>query len=101
MENSRVCVGQSAIDFAENVNFDICFISCLGMSEEGKFTDTSAEETAVRKAFMKVSKKRVMLMTANKIGKIYFHTLCESKDVDHIFSDVPIPEDIKLRELSD
>lgn len=97
MENSRVCIGQSAIDFAEKVNFDICFISCLGLSEDGKFTDTSAEETAVRRAFMKVSRKRAMLMTGNKIGKTYFHTLCDAHDVDYLFSNAPIPDTIKLR----
>lgn len=98
MENSRVCVGQSAIDFAQKVNFDICFISCLGLNEDGRFTDTSAEETAVRRAFMNVSKTRAMLMTGNKIGKTYFHTLCDTSEIDYLFSDLPTPDWLKLRE---
>ena len=99
IENSLVCTGQRTVDFAETVNADICFISCKGLSADGKFTDTSEEETAIRKAFMKNSATRVMLMTGNKIGKTYLHTLCEAEDTDYIFSDTALPETItkKLR----
>ena len=94
IENSLVCTGQKTVDFAESVNTDICFISCKGVDGEGKFTDTSEEETSIRRAFMKNSSTRVMLMTGNKIGKIYLHTLCTSEQVDYIFSDTAIPEEI-------
>lgn len=94
IENSLVCTGQKTVDFAESVNTDICFISCKGVDGEGKFTDTSEEETSIRRAFMKNSATRVMLMTGNKIGKTYLHTLCTSEQVDYIFSDTAIPEEI-------
>ena len=99
IENSLVCTGQKTVDFAETVNADICFISCKGVSRSGTFSDTSEEETAIRKAFMKNSQTRVMLMTANKIGKTYLHTLCGADQVDYIFSDTALPEEItkKLR----
>ena len=99
LENSLVCTGSKTLEFAKSVNTDISFISCKGISSEGKFTDTSDEETAVRQAFMKNSRTRVMLMTENKFYTTYLHTLCSLDEVDHLFSDAEIPEEIqnKLR----
>ncbi|MBR2377076.1 MAG: DeoR/GlpR transcriptional regulator [Clostridia bacterium] len=97
MENSLVCMGIDAIEFAEKFNVDKCFISCKGINFNGDFTDTSEEETAVRRAFLKKSKTRIFLMTDNKFNKTYFHTLCNSKDVDYIFSNSEIPNNIKTR----
>ncbi|MBQ9734853.1 MAG: DeoR/GlpR transcriptional regulator [Clostridia bacterium] len=97
MENSLVCIGAEATDFADKINIDVCFMSCKGVDEDGNFTDTSAEETAVRRAFLKKSKRRICLMTNNKFGSTYFHTLCSAKDVDYIFSDGQIPPSIKTR----
>ena len=97
MENSLVCMGIDAIEFAEKFNVDKCFISCKGVNSNGDFTDTSEEETAVRRAFLKKSKTRIFLMTDNKFDKTYFHTLCNSKDVDYIFSNSEIPSDINTR----
>lgn len=97
MENSLVCTGREAIGFAERVNPDICFLSCKGISFDGKLTDTSEEETEIRRAFLQNSKTRVMLMTHNKLGSTYFHTLCHARDVDYIFSDAPLPDSIQTR----
>ncbi|MBO5888908.1 MAG: hypothetical protein J6Q58_02070, partial [Clostridia bacterium] len=59
--------------------------------------DTSQEETAIRRAFLKKSKRKVFLITQNKLGNTYFHTLCNSKEVDYIFSDGTIPPSIKTK----
>jgi DeoR/GlpR family transcriptional regulator of sugar metabolism len=99
IENSLVCTGQKTVDFAESINADICFISCKGMDSRGRFTDTSEEETAIRKAFIKNSATRVMLMTSNKSENTYLHTLCTAEQIDYIFCDTVLPEAItkKLR----
>ena len=97
MENSLVCTGQETIEFAEKINLDICFLSCKGLDSNGNFTDTSEEETVIRRAFLKKARSRVFLMTQNKFGKTYFHTLCNARDVDHIFSDGEIPDTVKTR----
>lgn len=91
MENSLVCIGQKAIDAAEGFNVDICFLSCKGLSLDGRFTDTSEEETAIRRAFMKNAKKTIFLMTNNKLGHSYLHTLCHADKVDSLISDGDIP----------
>ena len=97
LENSLVCTGEDAIGFADRFNMDICFLSCKGMNFAGVFSDTSEEETAIRRNFLAHSDMRVLLMTANKLEKTYFHTLCHASDVDHIFTDGELPKDICLR----
>lgn len=97
MENSLVCTGQEAVEFAEKINLDICFLSCRGIDLDGNLTDTSEEETVIRRAFLNKSRIRVFLMTNNKFGNTYFHTLCNSKEVDYIFTNGEISEAIKMR----
>ena len=95
IENSLVCTGQKTVDFAESINADICFISCKGMDSRGRFTDTSEEETAIRRAFMQNSKVKALLMTKNKFDTTYTHTLCRANEIDYLFSDGDIPDKIK------
>lgn len=95
LENSLVCTGSKAIEFAKSINTDIAFVSCKGISDSGKFTDTSEEETAIRKAFLENSRTIVFLMTKNKFGSTYMHTLCNIDEVDYLFSDGEIPEKIR------
>lgn len=97
IENSLVCTGSKTLEFAKEINTDICFISCKGVSNNGIFTDTSEEETAVRKAFMERSSTRVMLMTQNKFNSKYFHTLCEASEIDCLISDGEIPSELTER----
>ena len=97
-EDSSVFVGRDAERSAARFNADICFISCKGMDQNGRFTDTSEEETELRQVFMQNSKKKVVLLTADKIGKSYLYTLCRSSEVDRIFTDGTLPDTVKTRE---
>jgi DeoR/GlpR family transcriptional regulator of sugar metabolism len=98
IDNSYVFAGKDAENFINNYCADICFISCKGMDENGKFTDTSKDETELRKCFLKNSKKRIMLLTDNKIGKTYLHKLCESTDIDVILTNATLSSTIKTRQ---
>ena len=100
MENSLVCTGHKTIEFAKTMNTDLCFLSCKGVSLDGKFTDTSEEETAIRRAFMQNSRTRILLMTSNKFDSSYLHTLCTADEIDYLFSDGEIPETIRVSKRS-
>ena len=86
INNSSVLVGHDTENFINKLNADVCFLSCKGLNDDGKLTDTSYEETEVRKYYLKNSKKKVILLTSNKIGKTYLHTLCHRDDVDAIIT---------------
>ena len=79
-------------------NVDVAFLSCKGVSEDGRFTDTSEEETAIRRAFLQNARTSALLMTQNKFGNTYLHTLCHARDVDYLFSDGEIPSSIQTRQ---
>ena len=97
IDNSSTLTGADAEKFVDGFNADLCFLSCKGLSEDGKLTDTSYFETQLRKQFLANAKTRVMLITANKLGKKYIHTLCKSTEIDHIFTSKPLPASIPLR----
>jgi DeoR/GlpR family transcriptional regulator of sugar metabolism len=86
MENSSVLIGQDTEEFIERFNADLCILSCKGLSEDGKLTDTSYEETKLRKRYLKNAKKKLVLMTSNKVGKKYIHTLCKADEVDRLIT---------------
>ena len=87
MENSSVLIGFDAEKFIEGFNADICFLSCKGVSDDGKLTDTSYFETQLRKKFLQNSKTKVMLITKHKFGKTYAHTLTTTDEIDYVITD--------------
>lgn len=95
--NSLVFVGRHAEAMAATVNIDICFVACRGINDKGVFSDSTEPETIVRRHFLNCSKMRVFLMTSEKIGKTYMHTLCHANEVDYVISDGQLPEGLKLR----
>ena len=97
LEGSAVFVGKDALSFIDRFNTDVCFISCKGLDLTGKFSDTSEEETELRRHALSNTKKSVILLTAQKIGRSYIHTLCHSSDVDKIYTDGALPLEIKTK----
>lgn len=86
IKNSFSFAGNEAERFAKYFNADICFISCKGLSDDGILSDTSYEETQLRKIFVKNSARKVALITKSKIGKKYIHTLCSADVMDKIIT---------------
>ena len=98
IDNSYALIGRHAESFLREIRADVCFLSCKGMSEEGVFTDTSEQETDLRRVALSVSKKRVMLLTDSKIGKTYMHRLCDTREIDHLITNRQIPPSLRFRE---
>ncbi len=87
LENAIAYVGKSAEDFVKNFNADIFFFSCRGLSLGGELTDSSMEESELRKVMMSHSKRNVYLCTSDKIGKKYMYNLCNVEDTDKVYCD--------------
>ncbi|MBR3965947.1 MAG: DeoR/GlpR transcriptional regulator [Clostridia bacterium] len=87
LENSIAYVGSLAESFVKNFNADIFFFSCRGVSDDGRLTDSSLEESELRKVMMENSKKIAFLCTSDKIGKKYMYNLCRVQSADHVFCD--------------
>ena len=75
-------VGRYAEDFLRNINTDVVFLSCEGLSDEGMLTESDPELAAISKIALQNTKKRGVLMDKSKLGKIHTHNVCH-KDQLH------------------
>lgn len=80
-EKDMCLLGAAAEKYAENINADIAFFSCAGYSEDGKITDDSEEQTAVRLAAMKNAGKIIMLFDSTKKNLTYAFTVCHRDEI--------------------
>lgn len=87
-------VGDLAEEFVRNINADVLFFSCHGLSEEGMMTDRSVEEADLRRTMFRVCKKKVLLCDSGKFGKTFFYNMGSVRDIDQIISEAPLPEKI-------
>ncbi len=88
-------IGQTAIDTIKSMNADVCFVSCHGLSENGYATDNSIFENDVRKAILKQSRRKVLLIDSTKINKNCYSNLCHISDFDDVYCDKELPEHIQ------
>ena len=80
-ERDMCLLGAQAENYAQNINADIAFFSCAGYSEDGRITDDSEEQTAVRLAVMKHAGKSIMLFDSTKKNKVYAFTVCREEEL--------------------
>ena len=97
IDNSYSFIGRHAEHLIESMNADLFFFSCRGVSADGRLTDSSMEESQLRQLMFKHAKRKVLLATSNKIGRVFFYTLCPMDDVDDMICEAEIPEDWKKR----
>lgn len=87
LHKSAAYVGDYAVDFIQHFNADLFFFSSRGLSEDGRITDASAEETHIRKVMFAQSRKKVFLYDQSKLGQLYCYNLCRLNQVDDYISD--------------
>lgn len=92
LQNSIAYVGKGAEEFTEKFNADVFFFSCRGVTEEGVLTDSSVEESEIRRVMLKHSKKNIFLCADNKIGKKYMYNFCSLDCVNKVISNTALPE---------
>lgn len=85
-------VGEEAYRTIESFNADIAFFSCRGLSDDGYLTDMSDQENNVRRRMIEHSENSYLLCASNKLGKKYFHNLCNVKDISGIICEVPVTQ---------
>jgi len=91
LENSIAYVGSLAERFVLNFNADVFFFSCRGLSSKGVLSDSSIDESEIRKVMMANAKKKIFLCTSDKVGKEYMYKLTDEKNVDVIISNKVLP----------
>jgi hypothetical protein len=76
--------GAGAERYLRSLYADKCFFSSQGISEEGKISDASEEETALRRVMLSHAERKIFLCDASKIGVKRMFALCGKEDVDEI-----------------
>lgn len=88
-------VGEQAESFVRNINADILFFSCRGVSAQGYMTDPAVEEANLRKVMFQYSKQKVLLCDSSKFDQTYFYNIGHISTIDQIISEAPLPEHIR------
>ena len=91
-KTSFAFVGSLAEEFIRKFNADICFFSVSSLTPDGKLTDNSVAENQISKTMISCSKKSVLLLNSQKVGKPYLNTLCTLNDIDLVASEKDISD---------
>ena len=83
---SMAFVGETALDAVRSLIFDATFFSSAGY-DDNFITDWSEDETVLRRAVIRQSKKVYLLADHTKRGKCYTHIVCRRAEVDEVISD--------------
>lgn len=86
-ENSMSLVGQHACNFIERFNADVLFFSCRGLSAVTGITESSDEETLIKRRMFEAASKKILLLTSNKLDKTYLSHLCRVDELDALICD--------------
>lgn len=89
-EHNMSLIGATACQRLAEINADIAFISCRGLSIEKGVTETSEEETQVKKMMLTAASKKVLLCDSSKIGLILMNRVCEIGQLNTIITDKPL-----------
>ena len=88
---SNVCVGPAAEAFVSQIHADVMFFSSQAISSDGAVSDSSEEETSLRRVMLKNAKKKIFLCDSSKVGQERTFYLCDRSSLDCIICDTPLP----------
>lgn len=90
-EHNMSLVGMTTCQRLNEINADIAFISCRGLSIQKGVTEASEEETQVKKTMLNAAAKTVLLVDSTKLGLVLMNKVCEIGQLDIIVTDKPLP----------
>jgi len=89
--SAHAFVGAMAERFIAEVNADILFFSSQALSEDGEISDSSEEETAIRRVMLKRAPRRVFLCDSGKLFERRSFVLCRTDEVTDVICDKELP----------
>ena len=89
--DTNMLTGTYAVDTVSKMNFDICFFSAEGISEEGTVCDKGELFADLRRTVIKRSRRAVCLCDSKKLGASSFLHLVGLEELDCVISDGEFP----------
>jgi len=95
-ETNMSLVGMTTCRRLSELNADIAFVSCSGLSGERGVTESSEEEAEVKKAMIKAAAKTVLLCDTSKMGVFQLNRVCSIDALNTIITEnrERVPSDI-------
>jgi len=95
-ETNMSLVGMTTCRRLGELNADIAFVSCSGLSAERGVTESSEEEAEVKKAMINAAAKTVLLCDSSKLGVFQLNRVCAIDALDTIITEKSgdVPGDI-------
>lgn len=87
--HSQGYVGAYAESMLRNFKANTFFFSCAGLAMDGRISDATSDENAIRKVMLRQSQKHILLCDSPKFGLDYCYTIAEMDDIDVLISDAP------------
>lgn len=86
--------GNIAINSLRQMNYDICFFSVSGISDDGELSVISEEFGSLMRELWERSKRRVCLCDDSKFGKRAFYSVGDLGSVTHIISNMKFDSEL-------
>jgi DeoR family deoxyribose operon repressor len=90
--NTLSFVGSSGIDLIKQSRASKAFISASGVSDKLGVTSTNLYEIEIKKAVIKSSETKVLLVDSSKFDQVKIAHIGELKDFDIIITDTGVPQ---------
>ena len=90
---NRAFVGEVAQNSLTRFCPEVAFFSSQGVGFDGEITDSSEQESALRRVAMQRALRRIFLCDSSKVGKKFFCRLAHLSDMDEVITDHSFPWD--------
>lgn len=91
-EHNMSLVGAATCSRFGELNADVAFISCRGISTDKGVTEASEEEASVKKAVLEAASRVVLLCDSSKFDMVLMNRVCALERIDAFVTDIEPPE---------
>ena len=83
-ESERCLIGRVAESNLREINPDIAFLSCSGISEDGTVSESDEETAILTKIAFKNATKKIILADSSKLNSKYTYNICNTAEADEV-----------------
>lgn len=87
-------IGNLTTDIIERFKFDYAIIGCSSLDEDGDFLDYDLQEVDVSRRIIRQSRRVFLVADHNKFRRKAPTRIGSLADIDHFFTDRPLPSDL-------
>ena len=87
----QTLVGPAAENYLRSVSADLLFFSSQAITEDGEITDSSEEETSLRRIMIARSARQYFLCDDSKIGERRMFSVCHKDEITGVICNTSLP----------